>query len=64
MGPTSANRSPGRFVFARSAEAKERLRPGLSSGNTAKTMSASVTVIVAYDQDFYEKMPELFPHEE
>ena len=61
-GPTSANGSPARFVFIRSAEAKERLRPALSSGNVDKTMAAPVTVIVAYDLQFYEKLPQLFPH--
>ena len=61
-GPTSANGSPGRFVFVRSPEAKERLRPALSSGNVDKTMAAPVTVIVAYDLRFYEKLPQLFPH--
>ena len=61
-GPTSANGSPARFVFLRSKEAKERLRPALSPGNVEKTMSAPVTVIVAYDLRFYEKMDKLFPH--
>ena len=61
-GPTSANGSPARFVFIRSAEAKERLRPTLSPGNVDKTMAAPITVIVAYDLLFHEKMPKLFPH--
>src|SRR5262249_45722819 len=61
-GPTSANGSPARFVFVRSQEAKERLRPALSPGNVDKTMAAPVTVIVAYDLQFYEKMLHLFPH--
>jgi 3-hydroxypropanoate dehydrogenase len=61
-GPTSANSSPARFVFIRSAAAKERLRPMLAPGNVEKTMAAPVTVIVAYDLQFYEKLPELFPH--
>ena len=61
-GPTSANGSPARFVFIRSPQAKERLRPALSRGNVDKTMAAPVTVIVAYDLQFYEKMPQLFPH--
>ncbi|HEX3282303.1 MAG TPA: malonic semialdehyde reductase [Pyrinomonadaceae bacterium] len=60
--PTSANGSPGRFVFLRSAEAKERLRPTLAPGNVEKTMTAPVTVIVAYDLLFFEKLPKLFPH--
>lgn len=62
LGPTSANCSPGRFVFVRSAEGKERLKPALSSGNLAKTMGAPVTVIVAHDLAFYEHLPKLFPH--
>ncbi len=35
-GPTSANCSPARIVFIRTAEGKERLRPALSSGNLQK----------------------------
>ena len=61
-GPTSANASPGRFIFVRSKAAKERLRPCLAPGNVEKTMTAPVTVIVAYDLKFYEKLPALFPH--
>jgi len=61
-GPTSANGSPARFVFLRSQEAKERLRPTLAPGNVEKTMTAPVTVIIAYDLLFYEKLPKLFPH--
>ena len=60
--PTSANGSPARFLFLRSKEAKERLRPALSPGNVDKTMAAPATVIVAYDLRFYEKMDKLFPH--
>ena len=61
-GPTSVNASPARFLFVRSKEAKERLRPTLSAGNVEKTMAAPVTVIVAYDLRFYEKLPKLAPH--
>ncbi len=61
-GPTSANCSPARFVFVKSPEAKERLRPALDEGNLAKTMLAPVTVIVATDFAFYENLPRLFPH--
>ena len=60
-GPTSANGGPARFTFVRSREAKERLRPCLAPGNVEKTMSAPVTVIVAYDLLFYYKMGKLFP---
>ena len=62
VGPTSANSSPARFVFLRTPEAKERLRPALSAGNVDKTMSAPVVTIVAHDPMFYEQLPKLFPH--
>jgi 3-hydroxypropanoate dehydrogenase len=62
FGPTSANCSPARIVFLRSRQAKERLRPALSPTNLDKTMVASVTAIIGYDLQFYEKLPFLFPH--
>ena len=61
-GPTSANCSPARFVFIGSAEGKAKLKPYLAPGNVDKTMSAPWTVIVASDPKFYDKIPELFPH--
>jgi 3-hydroxypropanoate dehydrogenase len=61
-GPTSANSCPTRFNFLCSAKSKERLRPALSPGNVEKTMTAAVTVIIAYDLKFYEKLRRLFPH--
>jgi len=61
-GPTSANSGPARFLFLRTPAAKERLRPALAPGNVEKTMAAPVTVVVAYDLKFYEKLPKLFPH--
>jgi 3-hydroxypropanoate dehydrogenase len=62
MGPTSANSSPARFVFLTTPEAKERLKPALAPLNVEKTMAAPVTVIVAWDTEFYEKLPKLVPH--
>jgi 3-hydroxypropanoate dehydrogenase len=62
LGPTSANSSPARFVFVVTPEGKEKLRPALSAGNLAKTMTAPVTVIVAYDLGFPDTLPRLFPH--
>lgn len=61
LGPTSANSSPARFVFVTSQQAKERLKPALSQGNVGKTMAAPVTVIVAWDTEFHEKLPQLSP---
>jgi 3-hydroxypropanoate dehydrogenase len=62
FGPTSANSSPARFVFVRTAEGKAKLKQALSAGNVEKTMTAPVTVIIAHDVEFYEKLPFLFPH--
>ncbi len=61
-GPTTMNTQPGRIVFVRSKEAKEKLRPALSPGNLDKTMAAPVTAIIAYDLMFYENLPKTFPH--
>lgn len=60
--PTSANTNPARFLFLRSKRAKERLLPALAPGNVEKVMTAPVTVIIAYDLLFFEKLPVLFPH--
>ena len=62
MGPTSANCSPTRFIFVKSKEAKERLKPHLSEGNREKTMQAPVCAVVGYDLEFYEQLRKLFPH--
>ncbi|PKQ02638.1 MAG: malonic semialdehyde reductase [Alphaproteobacteria bacterium HGW-Alphaproteobacteria-12] len=61
-GPTSANCSPARVVFVKTKEGKERLAPALSEGNLKKTLAAPVTAIIGYDVEFYERLPELFPH--
>jgi 3-hydroxypropanoate dehydrogenase len=61
-GPTSTNCQPARIVFVRSKHGKEKLKPALSPGNLDKTMAAPVTAIIAYDSQFYEHMPRIFPH--
>lgn len=62
LGPTEANTLPGRFVFVKSAEAKEKLLAAMAPGNQAKTKTAPVSVIAGYDLDFYENLPKTFPH--
>jgi 3-hydroxypropanoate dehydrogenase len=62
LGPTSANSSPARFVFLTTAEAKARLVPALSPGNIEKTQTAPVNVIIAWDTEFHNRLPDLFPH--
>ncbi|ROZ75043.1 malonic semialdehyde reductase [Ramlibacter sp. WS9] len=60
-GPTSMNTQPGRVVFVRTAEAREKLKPALMPNNVEKTMAAPVVAIVAYDTAFFEHMPTQFP---
>jgi 3-hydroxypropanoate dehydrogenase len=62
LGPTSANSSPARFLFITTPAAKERLIPCLMPLNVDKTRSAPVTVIVAWDDEFFNQLPKLFPH--
>jgi 3-hydroxypropanoate dehydrogenase len=59
-GPTTANSQPQRILFLRSAAAKERLKPALSSNNLRKAMSAPVVAIFAYDLRFFEHLPRMF----
>ncbi len=59
-GPTTANSQPQRILFVRSAPAKERLRPALSSSNAKKSMHAPVVALLAYDLYFFEHLPRMF----
>ena len=60
-GPTSANGSPARFFFVKTPESKKKLLDCVAPGNSEKTKSAPVTVIIAEDREFHEKLPKLFP---
>jgi 3-hydroxypropanoate dehydrogenase len=62
LGPTSANCQPMRLVLVRSPAAKQRLLPCVSSGNYEKVRTAPITAIVAYDREFFELLPRLYPH--
>jgi 3-hydroxypropanoate dehydrogenase len=62
FGPTAANSGPARFVWLVSDAAKARIAPHMSETNAVKSVKASAIVIVAYDLDFVEHMPALFPH--
>jgi 3-hydroxypropanoate dehydrogenase len=61
FGPTSANGSPARFVFITSPEAKNRLMPTLAPLNVEKSKLAPVNVIIAWDTEFHEHLPTLYP---
>jgi 3-hydroxypropanoate dehydrogenase len=62
LGPTSANCQPLRVLFIKSPEAKDKLKKCLYEANIHKAMTAPVTAIFAYDENFYEHLPKLFPH--
>ncbi|MEU4528507.1 malonic semialdehyde reductase [Micromonospora ureilytica] len=61
-GPTAYNGQPLRVLLLRTAVARERLSPYVSSSNRAKTAGAPLTAILAADLDFHERLPELYPH--
>lgn len=62
FGPTSANSLPARIVWCVSGEAKEKLAAFALPANAEKILKAPVTAIIAMDDEFYENLPELFPH--
>lgn len=59
--PTGFNAQPARLLFLKSAEAKARLAPALTTSNRDKTLAAPVNVIIAWDSRFHDKLPEQFP---
>jgi 3-hydroxypropanoate dehydrogenase len=59
--PTSANTSPARFVWVRSAAAKAQLASLAMDMNRQKILAAPVTVIVGNDLDFPQTLPKLAP---
>jgi 3-hydroxypropanoate dehydrogenase len=62
MGPTSANQQPARFVWLLGQEGKDKLAGFASANNAAKIKEAPAAVIIAYDKEFHEHLPEFFPH--
>jgi 3-hydroxypropanoate dehydrogenase len=61
-GPTSANCLPARITWCVSTEAKEKLAALSMPANGEKILKAPVTAIIGMDMEFYEQLPELFPH--
>jgi 3-hydroxypropanoate dehydrogenase len=62
MGPTSANCLPARLVWCVSEEAKEKLAQCAGGANPDKIRQAPASVVIGMDMEFYEELPELFPH--
>lgn len=59
--PTSMNCQPGHYVVVKSTDAKEKLNKALAPGNQQKSLAAPITIIIAYDTQFYNNLPLLFP---
>ncbi len=62
FGPTSANCLPARIIWCTSTQAKEKLASLSMPSNAEKILSAPVTAIIGMDLEFYEQLPDLFPH--
>jgi 3-hydroxypropanoate dehydrogenase len=61
-GPTALNQQPLRMVAVRSPDARRRLLCHLNERNQRKTVTAPLTIILAADADFHERLPEVFAH--
>ncbi|WP_137752193.1 malonic semialdehyde reductase [Sphingopyxis sp. L1A2A] len=61
-GPTSANCLPARIIWCTSDAAKQKLAALAMPANAGKILAAPVTAIIGMDLEFYENLPELFPH--
>lgn len=59
--PTGSNAQPLRIVFAKSAGAKDRIKPALPPTNVEKVMTSGATAILAWDAAWYDKLPEVAP---
>jgi 3-hydroxypropanoate dehydrogenase len=62
MGPTSANCLPARIIWCVSDEAKQKLAALSMPANGEKILAAPVTAIIGMDMEFFENLPDLFPH--
>jgi 3-hydroxypropanoate dehydrogenase len=62
FGPTSANCLPARIVWCVSEESKKKLAALAMPANGEKILSAPATAIIGMDMEFYENLPQLFPH--
>ncbi|ATW04280.1 malonic semialdehyde reductase [Sphingorhabdus sp. YGSMI21] len=61
-GPTSMNCLPGRFIFVRTTDQKNKMAECAAPPNQDKIRNAPVVVVIGMDMDFVETLPRLFPH--
>ncbi|WP_432546034.1 malonic semialdehyde reductase [Kineococcus sp. SYSU DK004] len=60
--PTSMNTQPVRLLLVRTPEARERLATMMAGSNGDKVRRAPLSVVVAADRNFHDRLPEVFPH--
>lgn len=60
-GPTAVNTNPARFLFLTTKATKQRLLPMLMDSNVEQVKAAPVTLIIAQDRRFHDRVAELFP---
>jgi len=61
-GPTMMNTSPLRMLVVRTPEARQRLVERVPEGNQERVAKAPVTLVLASDTDFHERLDVLVPH--
>ncbi|WP_313536194.1 malonic semialdehyde reductase [Sphingomonas sp.] len=62
MGPTSVNQQSARFVWILGQDGKDTLASLSSGSNAEKIRKAPASVIIGYDINFHEHLPQFFPH--
>lgn len=60
LGPTAMNNQPMRVLVV-TGESRGRLLPLMAEGNREKTASAPLTLVLATDPRFHDRLPEHFP---
>lgn len=60
--PTAMNISPLRVLAVRTPQARQRLVGHMPEGNQERVATAPVTLVLAYDPEFHERLDVLTPH--
>jgi 3-hydroxypropanoate dehydrogenase len=59
--PTAANTQPLRVLYVRTEAGRAKLVSHMNEGNRAKTATAPVVAVLAFDTSFHEHIPDIFP---
>lgn len=59
--PSAMNTQPLRILYVQSEEGRDRLVEHMMDSNKAKTLTAPAVAVLAYDSEFHETIPEVFP---